>query len=63
MKVGFLHIKRVEILNGVNNGGDIFMENAKCCICSKEIKDVNKTENYCCDECYKKYVINKNKNT
>ena len=32
------------------------MENAKCCICGKEIKGVIKTENYCCDECFKKYV-------
>lgn len=31
-------------------------EKAKCCICNKEIKDVKKTENYCCDKCWKKYI-------
>lgn len=31
-------------------------ENARCCICGKELEGVQKTENYCCDECYEKYL-------
>ena len=28
------------------------IENARCCICGKEIKGVKKCENYVCDHCY-----------
>ena len=28
------------------------LENAKCCICGKEIKGVKKCENYACNHCY-----------
>lgn len=28
------------------------LENARCCICGKEIKGVKKCENYVCDHCY-----------
>ena len=37
---------------------DEIKNKAECCICHKEIKNVKKTENYCCDKCWEKYVIN-----
>ena len=41
------HFKQ-EIRNESQNS----FENARCCICGKEIKGIKKCENYACDHCY-----------
>ena len=41
------HFKQ-EIRNESQNS----FENARCCICGKEIKGIKKCENYTCDHCY-----------